>query len=160
MGLDISVYSKIERVHEDEANIFIRRAIPEIDQAKDIEEGEYKNSEICESHHFRAGSYSGYNHFRDLLCNIMHGVQAETLWEKPEVFEGKEFYSLINFSDCEGQFGPTVSKKLHEDFVNHREKFVKGVEGKEPYDGYYTRVYDDFMLGFEIASKGGVLLFH
>jgi hypothetical protein len=33
-------------------------------------------------------------------------------------------------------------------------------EDKEPYKGYYTRVYDDFCLGFEIASKGGVLLFH
>ena len=161
MGLDISAYSKIERVHdEDEANIFIRRNIPEMDQAQDIEEGEYKDSDLCESHHFRAGSYSGYNYFRNLLCEIMHGVTAKELWEKPEVFEGKEFYNLINFSDCEGHFGPEISKKLHGDFVNHREKFIKGVKGMEPYDGYYTRVYDDFSIGFEIASKGGVLNFH
>lgn len=161
MGLDISAYSKIERVQdEDDARIFIRRNIPEMDQAQDIEEGEYRDSDLCESHHFRAGSYSGYNYFRNLLCEIMHGVTAEELWEKPEVFEGKEFYNLINFSDCEGHFGPAVSKKLHEDFIKHREKFIRGVEKKEPYEGYYTRVYDGFSLGFEIASKGGVLNFH
>jgi hypothetical protein len=161
MGLDISAYSKIEKVHdEDEARIFIRRNIPELDQSQDIEEGSYAPSSDCEEHHFRAGSYSGYNDFRNLLCVIMHGVPAAELWEKPEVFEGKEFYNLINFSDCEGYFGPTNSKKLHEDFVKHRDKFVSNIADKEPYEGYYTRVYDDFLLGFEITSKGGVLLFH
>lgn len=161
MGLDISAYSKIERVEdEDEARIFIKRGIPEMDQAQDIEEGMFIESKVCESHHFRGGSYSGYNVFRNLLCETMHGVTAKELWTKPEVFEGKEFYNLINFSDCEGHFGPTVAKKLHEDFAKFRDKFVKGVSDKEPYEGYYTRVYDDFMLGFEIASKGGVLIFH
>lgn len=161
MGLDISAYSKIERVEdEDEANIFIARNTPEIDQAQDIEEGMYKNSDGCEEHDFRAGSYGGYNDFRRLLCEIMHGVTDRELWTNPEVFEGKEFYNLINFSDCEGHFGPTVAKKLHEDFVKYRDKFIKGAKKKEPYEGYYTRVYDDFTLGFEIASKGGVLIFH
>jgi hypothetical protein len=161
MGLDISAFSKIEKVHdEDEARIFIRRNIPELDQAQDIEEGMYSPASDSEEHGFRAGSYSGYNHFRNLLCEIMHGVPATDLWEKPKVFEGKEFYNLINFSDCEGNFGPAISKKLHEDFLKNRDKFVNGVEGKEPYDGYYTRVYDDFCLGFEIASKGGILEFH
>lgn len=161
MGLDISAYSKIERVEdEDEARIFIRRDIPERDQAHDIEEGMFIESGVCESHHFRAGSYSGYGVFRNLLCEIMHGIPSTQLWMNPSVFEGKEFYNLINFSDCEGHFGPTMSKKLHEDFVEYRDKFVKGVSNKEPYEGYYTGVYDDFMLGFEIASKGGVLIFH
>jgi len=161
MGLDISAYSKIERVEdEDEARVFIRRGMPENDQAQDIEEGMFTDSHVCESHHFRAGSYSGYNDFRNLLCEIMHGIPAKELWSKPQVFKSKEFYNLINFSDCEGHFGPASAKKLHEDFVKYREKFVRGVENKEPYEGYYTRVYDDFMLGFEIASKGGVLIFH
>jgi hypothetical protein len=161
MGLDITAYSKIERVHdEDEASIFVKRDIQQMDQAQDIEEGMYIGTNDCEEHDFRAGSYSGYNEFRNLLCEIMHGVPARTLWEKPEIFEGKEFYNLINFSDCEGFFGPEMSKKLHEDFVKHRDKFSRNVEDKEPYKGYYTRVYDDFCLGFQIASKGGVLLFH
>ena len=161
MGLDISAYSKIERVEdEDEANIFINRNEPEIDQAQDVEEGMYKDSAGCESHDFRAGSYGGYNDFRDTLCQIMHGVPAMEIWKNPETFEGKEFYNLINFSDCEGHFGPTSAKKLHEDFIKYRDKFIKGAQKKEPYKGYYTRVYDDFTLGFEIASKGGVLIFH
>lgn len=162
MGLDISAYSKIERVEdEDEAIVFVKRGTPQMDQAQDIEEGMFINSKSCESHFFRAGSYSGYNDFRNLLCEIMHGITAKELWTKPEVFEGKEFYNLINFSDCEGHFGPTVAKKLHEDFVKYRYKFINGLNEKGHYEGYhYTRVYDDFMLGFEIASKGGVLIFH
>lgn len=161
MGLDITAYSKIERVHdEDEAMIFVKRDIPEMDQAQDIEEGMYSPTSDSESHGFRAGSYSGYNHFRNMLCEIMHGVPAKTLWENPDVFKDKEFYNIINFSDCEGYFGPEMSKKLHEDFVKHRDKFVNNVADREPYEGYYTRVYDDFCLGFKIASKGGVLHFH
>jgi hypothetical protein len=161
MGLDISAYSKIERVEDNyEATIYIRRDVPEMDQAQDIEEGIFTDSNDCESHQFRAGSYSGYGVFRNLLCEIMHGVPSKELWLKPNVFEGKEFYNLINFSDCEGFFGPTVSKKLHADFVKHRDKFIKGVKDKEPYEGYYTQVYDDFLLGFEIAAKGGVLIFN
>jgi hypothetical protein len=161
MGLDISAYSRIQKVEDtDEASIYIRRNIPELDQGQDIEEGEYKEADDCEAHGFRAGSYSGYGVFRNLLSEKIHGVSSKEIWENPEIFSDKEFYNLINFSDCEGFFGPCVSKKLHQDFIDNREKFTASIQEVNPYPGYYERVYDDFTLGFEIASKGGVLLFH
>lgn len=161
MGLDISAYSKIQKVDDiDEASIYIRRGIPESDQGHDIEEGEYTETEDSESHRFRAGSYSGYGVFRNILSKRIHGVSSKEIWENPEIFKDKEFYNLINFSDCEGFFGPGVSKKLHSDFVENREKFVTNIDLDNPHPGYYERVYDDFTLGFEIASRGGVLLFH
>lgn len=163
MGLDISAYSKIKKVEDpEEATIYIRRGIPENDQAKDIAEGEYVQDDICEISGFRAGSYSGYNYFRNLLAVAIHGVTATKIWELPDTFSNKEFYNIINFSDCEGHFGPSVSEKLHQDFKSNRHKFVKYIQDNNfnPYPDYYEEIYDNFTEGFGIAAKGGVLLFH
>ena len=161
MGLDISAYSKINKTEDlDEATIFIRRGEYHNDQAKDIEVGEYIEDPLCESHGFRAGSYSGYGVFRNLLSQIILGNGSQQVWENIDEYTDKPFIELINFSDCEGTFGPKVSEKLHKDFVENREKFHSEVKEKNPYEGYYEGVYDNFMLGFELASKGGVLCFH
>ena len=48
---------------------------------------------------FRAGSYSGYNEWRAILCRMAHGVDPAELWDNPEKYKGKPFFELINFSD-------------------------------------------------------------
>jgi hypothetical protein len=161
MGLDISAYSKINKTENlDEATIFVYRGEYHNDQAKDIEQGTYVEDKESERLGFRAGSYSGYNVFRNLLSEIILGADARTVWTEEEKYAGKPFYELINFSDCEGNFGPQVSTKLHKDFADHREVFCEGVKNKNPYEGYYESVYDNFMNGFELASQGGILSFH
>lgn len=161
MGLDISAYSKINRTENlDEATIFVYRGEYYNDRATDIEQGTYVESEGCDTIEFRAGSYSGYSAFRNLLSNIILGVDARTVWTEEERYADKPFYELINFSDCEGNFGPQMSAKLHKDFVDNRELFHERVKEYNPYEDYYESVYDNFMKGFEMASKGGILCFH
>jgi hypothetical protein len=161
MGLDISACSKINKTDNlDEATIFIYRGENHNDQAKDIEKGTYIEDNEAETCRFRAGTYSGYNTFRDLLSQIALGVEAKAVWVEEEKYVGKPFYEMINFSDCEGNFGPQMSDKLHKDYMEHRETFHEKIKSKNPYEGYYESVYDNFMKGFEIASKGGILSFH
>ena len=47
------------------------------------------------------------------------------------------------------------SKRNTHDGTSFRSTFLKN-----PYECYYEGVYGNFMLGFELASKGGVLCFH
>jgi hypothetical protein len=53
-----------------------------------------------------------------------------------------------------------MSAKLHKDFVEYRDIFHEKIKRNNPYEGYYESVYDNFMNGFEIASKGGILFFN
>jgi hypothetical protein len=66
--------------------------------------------------HFRAGSYSGYNHWREQLCAAALGVHPKEVWEDPASFDGRPFVELINFADNEGAIGPKTSAKLLADF--------------------------------------------
>jgi hypothetical protein len=160
MGLDIHASSKVVKANNaDEANYFIRRGPNHVDQAQDLQVGEYSESPESRSHGFRAGSYSGYNQFRRGISQIILGKMPEEIWGNETSYMGKPFFELINFSDCEGHFGPLVSKKLHKDFVDNRDKYIAEIAPLNPYPGYYEKVYDDFMLGFEIASDEGILQF-
>lgn len=163
MGLDILVYSKIqkitdlEKIEDGDWSANVRRTHPEIDRALDIDEGYYDG--LGEHHSFRAGSYSGYNYFRNTLAKGILGVSDEMLWNNHEEYIDKPMYEIINFSDCEGCIGPMVSKKLHKDFVDNRVKYLNYIsEIGDP--KYYERVYDDFTKGFELASNEGIVIFH
>jgi hypothetical protein len=161
MGLDISACSKINKTDNlDEATIFIYRGEPHTDQAKDIEKGTYIEDREAEKFSFRAGTYSGYGVFRNLLSQIVLGAESKTVWVNEDRYMDKPFFEIINFSDCEGNFGPQMSAKLHKDFIEHRDIFHEKVKSQNPYEGYYESVYDNFMNGFRIASKGGILSFH
>lgn len=163
MGLDISVYSKIqkitdlERVENGDWSANVRRTHPEFDRSLDIEEGYYEG--VGERHSFRAGSYSGYNFFRNSLAKGILGVSDKTVWENDEEYKGKPMYEIIDFSDCEGCIGPMVSKKLHKDFVDNRVKYLNYIsESGDP--TFYEIIYDDFTKGFELASNEGIVIFH
>lgn len=98
---------------------------------------------------FRAGSYSGYNRWRNWLSVTMIGVSADQVWYNPIDYQYSPFYELINFSDCEGYIGTEVSKKLAEDFRNNRSKVPQGD----------LDLYDEWMHAFELASNNGVVIF-
>jgi hypothetical protein len=121
---------------------------------------------------FRAGSYSGYNWWRELLAKAIHHKSAQRVWHEADELEPEAeefadyvpmpaFYELIEFSDCEGCIGTEVSKKLHKDFGENREKYVEYVKAQEAdIAGYCINRYDDWLKAFEIASKGGFVAFH
>ena len=87
---------------------------------------------------FRAGSYGGYNQWREWLDSIRS--------------EPNSFYELIDFADNEGVIGPIVSAKLAKDFTAHLEIVPK--------DRWYREKYLLWHKAFLMASDGGAVDFH
>lgn len=174
MGLDISVYKKIDfksfqsisGKSEEELDelydnmLYLYSEYKPYNQSDDIKEGFYNYEK--RDYYFRAGSYSGYNLFRKVLCKSFYGFDPEIIWDKPNDYTNKDFVELINFSDCEGFIGPKTSKKLFNDFVKNENKFNKFLED-ERFDSQtknnYKLLYNEWKKSFEIASDGGVVRF-
>src|SRR5262252_7716720 len=94
MGLDITACSKLvlaanPAVDEDGEPIAVTQIkIPEdvlqsternfLGRADGLEPGLCSYTELDD---FRAGSYSGYNLWRDALCRMIHGISAEQFWK-------------------------------------------------------------------------------
>ena len=104
--------------------------------------------EAEDSFGFRAGSYGGYNSWRNQLAQVAGFRGDHDVWDNHS--EGP-FVELINFSDCEGIIGPKVSAKLAKDFADHADKAG---------DGYFRDKYDEWRKAFEMASDGGYVDFH
>lgn len=108
---------------------------------------------------FRAGSYSGYNEWRDDLAHTMHNVSAREIWDNLDHFKGKPFIELINFSDCEGYIGPEVAAKLYGDFAAYRPTYEKAHDRVGDHV-WLMQKYDDWQRAFEMAGGGGMVVFH
>jgi len=115
------------------------------------------------SFEFRAGSYSGYNAWRNELAKLA-GYKAS-----PYEFLGKTelrydatawrlqqgpFWELINFSDAEGVIGPIACKKVYQDFIQYSE-----AAEKHP-DPYFKESYADWKKAFEMCADNGAIVFH
>lgn len=126
MGLDITIYTDAK---------FVSKELPEGEAGEDLigvfadsfpktlggmEEGYY---EATTSDGFRAGSYSGYNAWRDALCRAVHGISAKEYWI---TIAGQDlaFDELINFADNEGIIGTAVCAKLAGDFDAYHETLI------------------------------------
>ncbi len=178
MGLDITAYRKIEMLNDvvfdkdgdpidpttREPVDFDTRACLNDDypeRAKDIQDGAYYSAE--ESMCFRAGSYGGYNGWRNELASLagypigqyqqygkMHDSHCVACWNGAE----GPFSELINFSDCEGTIGAIVSAKLAADFACFQEK-ADAHESER-----FRASYADWRKAFEMAADGGMVSFH
>jgi hypothetical protein len=111
-----------------------------------------------ESYGFRAGSYSGYNDWRDWLARVAGWPNADDAWahEKDLVPLFTAFHELINFADNEGVIGPEVSAKLAKDFADNQAK----AQSMDDTDGYYYNRYQCWQRAFEMAADGGAVDFH
>jgi len=103
----------------------------------------------AESHAFRAGSYSGYNAWRNQLAELA-GIKDE---DRDHLDEGKPFAELVFFADNEGVIGPVVGAKLLRDFQDNLPK-------AEAIGGYFLDRYRDWLKAFEFAADGGAVEFH
>jgi hypothetical protein len=121
--------------------------------------GLYALTERTEQHSFRAGSYSGYNLWRRLLCRFAHGVEPEEVWQNPRRYKGKLFVELIDFTDCDGRIGAKVSAKLAQDFRDHAKR-AKDYATTIEDGGYLWEVYQEFTKAFALAGEDGALAFH
>lgn len=173
MGLDITAYSKLKKVPckfnsdgepindkgQDREGVFIPYAhssFPEHHKGL-TPKAAY---EYGKSFDFRAGSYSGYNAWREQLAALAGYAakpgftdakpHSETAWD----MDSGPFWELINFSDCEGCIGPVVSAKLAKDFADYQAK----ADAHD--DEYFRRKYSEWRKAFEMAADGGAVDFH
>jgi hypothetical protein len=160
MGLDISAYSKIRRLplptdedHSGEhARIYPNPDFPE--QAEGIEDGYYEYEHGMD---FRAGSYSGYNEWRNELARLAgyapverdHSPYAAGAWQK----KSGPFWELINFADNEGCIGPKTSAKLAKDFAEFQHN-----ADLHP-DEWFRAKYAEWRKAFELAADAGAVDF-
>jgi hypothetical protein len=171
MGLDISVYSNLK--------FLVSREELEKQGVDDHEMDEYYNNHVCifvnthfieNADHlvtgfydgeyemsFRAGSYSGYSHFRDLIAELVYDKSFARV-VRDITHKGGPFWEFLNFSDCEGCIGPATSAKLYQDFEEHFDKLIYLPEKELR---YVSGTYESFMQAFYIAStKNGVVVYH
>lgn len=124
------------------------------------EEGWYRHTGETEIHSFRAGSYSGYNRWRERLAHMALEVTPDVVWGNWEIYEGRPFAELINFADNEGAFGPKTSEKLLMDFEKYRMKAREYATTLEPDSAqWFVENYDDFARAFALATQGGFVIF-
>jgi hypothetical protein len=132
--------------------------------------GLYAYTRATRRYSFRAGSYSGYNWWRNQLSLFIFGVDDATVWGSPRDFRGDPFVELINFTDCDGRIGTRVSAKLGEDFTTYARSARKhtpvpveseDTQGWDEADQlrYWRELYRDFGRAFRLAAKNGALEF-
>lgn len=169
MGLDITAYRQIQKVDkstieidedgypEDYDNYHLFHVVDcYADRASEVEaEAIYTSTE---TYGFRAGSYSGYNSWRNELAKLagypeIKGRFDEGAWQE----ESGPFWDLINFSDCDGVIGTAACKNLLADFLafDAQAKVHAG-----PHNEYFYEVYKEFTHGLTLAADNGVLDFH
>jgi len=185
MGLDISYYSNLklsgkqtgeESDWEDhDVRIYNEKCFT-YQLGSLIREHLYDTTPSSHYGGFRAGSYGGYNQWRNNLAKMAGYNDAEEVWQD-ETFDSfkvcnnrkdkldsingeiveriKPFYELINFSDAEGSIGPEIAKKLYEDFVNFDEQAQNYTE-----EDWFYKLYEEWKEAFKIASENGAVLFH
>lgn len=177
MGLDVTAYSKIQKVDavyneygepidpvtrkefDDVAILYVNSDFPA--RAEDIENGVYS---YTEGFGFRAGSYGGYNRWREQLAEMAGYPIAQDpdpigdprqnhsagAWQA----DGGPFWELIWFSDCEGTIGPAVCNKLADDFAKYQDK------ADMHDDENFKHKYKEWRQAFELAANDGAVHFH
>ena len=177
MGLDIRAVSKIEIEQSAEIKAMRRRLfigggeeeVFTLDHVlrkhaeysmhtQDMEEGTYYETSESKSESM-SFSYGGYNGFRNEISLALIGAPAKEVWINEQYYKESPAYKLINFSDCEGLFGPTVSKEIHEQLVANRDKYAEYIEKKED-NGYPLSTYDKLIKIFELGADEGIIMFH
>jgi hypothetical protein len=163
MGLDITAYrllSKVENPELDEDGYPIAghqwrcRRIEYTDRDFPGRAAGLESQVIyafTDSFDFRAGSYGGYNQWRDQLARLAGYASAEDCWSN---HQSGAFWELINFSDCEGVIGRNVAAKLAKDFADFKEKAA--AIG----DQWFFDTYCCWEKAFIMASDSGAVDFH
>lgn len=173
MGLDIKYFSHVKEDSNGDLNPnyngFFTYQLGSLKKDK-----YYSQTDESESGSFRAGSYGGYNEWRNKLAQMAGYGSASNVWQdfnvnirylKLKKIEGKKvnikpFYELINFSDCEGLIGPEICKKLYQDFLDFDEKAkLFNNETYIPFGNFFYAKYQEWKEAFRVASDNGLVLF-
>lgn len=177
MGLDITAYSnlkKLDCVFDDEGEPISAETRQHLEYDLHV----YENTDFPgradglqdravyaadDTIRFRAGSYGGYNAWREELARIAgYPLTDYSKYERISkrhdagawAVESGPFWELINFSDCEGVIGPLVSAKLAKDFSDF------DAVAKLSEKAYFYEMYSQWREAFEMASNNGAVDFH
>ena len=132
--------------------------------------GRYSEFEDCsvvlydDYGHFYSRSYGTYNRWRNDLAKLAgyplteyEGYMGESrkgyaagAWD----CDSGPFWELINFSDCEGDIGPSICAKLAIDFANYQDK------ANATQDEDFITSYNNIRAAFDYASGNGIVSFH
>ena len=161
MGLDCTAYSNIKLLHEinknnEDTDDFWERGLARLymtgfaRHSDNLKDGWY---EAEDSYGWCAGSYSGYNRWRNTVSEVGLGVPAKVVWENFDQYEDEGLAWLVHFSDCEGFIGPETSKKI-----------LVGLQ-KIQEDNLFTDEYDlvklnHWIIGMTLAANNGAVVFH
>jgi hypothetical protein len=169
LGLDITWYTDCTLVPDAErtpdgelvdweslASVWVNPDFP--GRADDLVDGGAYS--YADSGDFRAGSYSGFNDWREALarragypvgiCDGHRHVHSAGAWAASQ----GPFWELINFSDAEGTIGTVVSAKLARDFVEQRDVTLGDAEA------WFSDLYALWAIAFEKAANRGFVRFH
>lgn len=171
MGLDITAYTRTERVggyegeeigHAD-PGVGISQAIldwsndqanfPGTPRGEGLTAGTYTYED---SFDFKAGSYGGYNGWREALAQLVGWADDNEAFKSPAPPTDSPraaFWELIMFADNEGVIGPVVSKKLAKDFADWMPQ-----ASREP--SWFLDLYNRWKGAFQMASDNGFVDFH
>jgi hypothetical protein len=176
MGLDITAYSKVEKVdvavdeknrplddsvYDEYARVWATGKRGQNDSLEDGKFYDYKDR-----FGFPAGSYSGYGEWRETLAKLAgypltpyKDFFGESACHAAACWGGATgaFAELIDFPDNEGCLGPVTSAKLAKDFAEFEER-ARYFDGGE--DGWFYKKYLYWKEAFELASDDGMVRFH
>lgn len=182
MGLDITAYRRVTKLDvifdedgealdketkeyvEHDVRVCANKDFPGREEGVD-DRAAYKAED---SMGFRAGSYGGYNAWREELAKLA-GYPA-TPYDRYNSVQMRHdagawaaecgpFWELICFSDCEGTIGPIVSAKLAKDFAEWDERAKQHDESAGLNGGLYE-LFQEWRKAFEMAADGGLVDFH
>jgi hypothetical protein len=173
MVLDVSAYSNIkllENVHLDEDGDPVDDPVDDagelVDYFRPCVNADYPSHaegiedralyDYEEEFRFCAGSYSGYNTWRNCLAHFAGYESAKSVWDHPELVG--PFVELIDFSDCEGAIGSSLSAKLAKDFADFNDR-AKKTAAEYGGDWFYS-LYQEWQKAFELAAQNGAISFH
>ncbi|NHT75896.1 hypothetical protein G8E10_09410 [Rhizobiaceae bacterium CRRU44] len=175
MGLDVTAYSKLSKIDDVkylDGDVYDKTLTVVAPEAYDLvvyvsrdfpgrEEGLEDRGvyQAEESFGFRAGSYGGYNDFREELAKLAGYPSVPGDSERHNhsrgawAAKGGLFWELIKFSDCDGTIGPVVSKKLSEDFRTF------DADAQTHGDAWFYQRYQEWKKAFELAADDGAVSF-
>lgn len=119
-----------------------------------ITAGCFEVTEATASHGFRAGSYSGYNAWRQDLADRFNPYR-ENGQPSPE----GPFYELIWFSDAEGTICQLAAVNLLTAFRQHKIEYRTAHLDTERGD-WFVQKYADWTRACELAADNGLIDFH
>lgn len=169
MGLDVTAYSKLKKVPKNKWSRYSKDTlfdvawnnewgifymIPELKEYADDVEA-YIPYEYEDELYLRAGSYSGYRQWTEMLKEIATTIGYDV--NKPD----SPFQPFLSYDAVEGVVGATHAKLFFMDFIKNRQlahTYARMHFGAEAQ--WFSEKYDEWMNVCELAADGGAIQYH